>query len=126
VHGSRIDWTLYYTEEELRDLKLKHIKLREVPNHKNISIIDSAVCDSALVSVEGNPRVTDEVIKKRQLFESLEAVKFFYRITQYGTIGHSMLRNQIKLYVILYGVRLGVVVGVCGYVIPKVRFISER
>jgi hypothetical protein len=49
----------------LRDLKLKHIKLREVPNHKNISIIDSAVCDSALVSVEGNPRVTDEVIKKR-------------------------------------------------------------
>jgi hypothetical protein len=61
---SRIGWTLYYTEEELRALKLKHSNLREFPNHKDISRIGSVVCDSALMSEEGNPRITDEVIKK--------------------------------------------------------------
>jgi hypothetical protein len=61
----------------LRALKLKHIELCEVPNHKGISDIDLAICDSALVSKEGNPRVTDGVIKKGKLFESLEVMKFF-------------------------------------------------
>jgi hypothetical protein len=88
--SSRIDWMLYYTDEELRALKLKHINLHEYPNHKDISYIGLAVCDSAVVDDEGNPRVLDEVIKKGQLFESLNAVKLFFRITPYGTIGHSM------------------------------------
>jgi hypothetical protein len=58
---SHIDWTLYYTEEELGALKLKHINLHEFANHKDISGIGSAVCDSALMSEEGNPRIMDEV-----------------------------------------------------------------
>jgi hypothetical protein len=49
VPGSCIDWMSYYIEEELRVLKLKHIKLHEIPNHKDISDIDSGVCDTALV-----------------------------------------------------------------------------
>jgi hypothetical protein len=69
---------LYYTKEELRILKLKHINLLEYPNHKEISHIGSVVCDSAVMDGEENPRVRDEVIKKSQLFESLYAVKFFF------------------------------------------------
>jgi hypothetical protein len=79
VHVSRIDWTLYYTEEELKALKLKRIKLHEFPNHKDKSGIGSTICDSALVSKEGNPRIMDEVIKKGQFFESLEAVQLFFQ-----------------------------------------------
>ena len=77
--SSRIDWRLYYTEEELRALKSKHINLFEYPKHKDISHIESAVCDSAVVDDEENPRVRDLVIKKGQLFESLDAVKFFFQ-----------------------------------------------
>jgi hypothetical protein len=90
-HQSRIDWRLYYTDKELRALKLKHINLQECPNHKNISHIGSAVYDSAIVDDEGSPRVRDEHIKKGQLFESLDVIKFFFGITLYGTIDHSML-----------------------------------
>jgi hypothetical protein len=72
--SSRIDWRLYYTEEELRALKSKHMNLLEYPNHKDISHIGSAVCDSAVIDDEGNPRVRDEVIKKGQLFETLDVV----------------------------------------------------
>jgi hypothetical protein len=60
-------------------LKLKHISLQEYPNHKDISHIGSVVCDSALLDDEGNPRVREEVIKKGQVFESLDAVKFFFQ-----------------------------------------------
>ncbi len=62
--SSRIDWGSYYTDEELRALKLKHINLQDYLNHKDISHIESAVCDSAIVDDEGNPRVREEVIKK--------------------------------------------------------------
>jgi hypothetical protein len=62
--SSRIDWRIYYPEVKLRALKLKHINLLEYRNHKDISHIGSAVCESAVVDHEGNPRVRDEVIKK--------------------------------------------------------------
>jgi hypothetical protein len=55
--SSHIDWSLYYTDKELRALKLKHINLQDYLNHKNISHIGSAVCDSAVVNDEGNARV---------------------------------------------------------------------
>jgi hypothetical protein len=54
----------YYTDEELRALKLKHINLQNYPNHKYISHIGSAICDRAIVDDEVNPRVQKEVIKK--------------------------------------------------------------
>jgi hypothetical protein len=54
----------YYTDEELRALKLKHISLHYYPNHKDISHIGSAICDSAVVDDEKNPRVQEEAIKK--------------------------------------------------------------
>jgi hypothetical protein len=47
--SSRIDWGSYYTDEELRALKLKHISLQDYPNNKDISHIGLAICDSALV-----------------------------------------------------------------------------
>jgi hypothetical protein len=60
--SSRIDWSSYYTDEELRALKLKHITLQDYPNHKDVSQIGSALCDSAVVDDEGNPMVQEEVI----------------------------------------------------------------
>jgi hypothetical protein len=47
----------------LRELKLKLINLQDYPNHKDISHIDSAICDNAIVNDEANPRVGEEVIK---------------------------------------------------------------
>jgi hypothetical protein len=55
--SSRIDLGLYYTDEELRVLKLKHITLQDYPNHKGVSQIGSALCDSVVVDDEGNPKV---------------------------------------------------------------------
>jgi hypothetical protein len=55
---SCIDWGLYYTEEELKALKSKHNNLLEYPNHKSISHIGSAMCDSAVMDEDGNPRVS--------------------------------------------------------------------
>jgi hypothetical protein len=48
-------------------------------NHKDISHIGSTVCDSTLVDDERNLRVREEVIKKGQLFESLDTIKFFFQ-----------------------------------------------
>jgi hypothetical protein len=55
--SSRIDWGSYYTNKELRVLKLKHIALQDYLNHKDVSQIGSALCGSAVVDDEGNPRV---------------------------------------------------------------------
>jgi hypothetical protein len=88
--SSRIDWGSYYTDEELRALKLKHITLEDYPNHKDVSQIGSALCNSVVVDDEGNPRVQEEVIKRGQIFETLDAVKLFFRTTLYVTIDHTM------------------------------------
>jgi hypothetical protein len=58
---------------------LKHINLQEYSNHKDISHIGSVVCESAVVDDEGNPRVWEEVIKNDRLFESMDAMKFFFQ-----------------------------------------------
>jgi hypothetical protein len=63
----------------LKTLKLKHITLKDYPNHKDVSQIRSALCDSAVVDDEGNPRVQEEVIKKGQMFETLDVVKLFFQ-----------------------------------------------
>jgi hypothetical protein len=76
---SHIDWSSYYSEEVLRALKVKLINLQDYLNNKDISHIESAVCDSAIVNDEDNPRVGEEVIKMRQLFETLNDVKFFFQ-----------------------------------------------
>jgi hypothetical protein len=76
--SSRIDWGSYYTYEKFRALKLKHINLQDYLNHKKISHIGSAICDSAIVNDEENLRVREEVIKTSQLFESFNVVKFFF------------------------------------------------
>jgi hypothetical protein len=74
-------------------LKLKHINLQDYPNHKDISHIGSALCESAVVDDEGNPRVREEVIKKGKLLESLDTVQVFFRTTRYVTIDHTMWQN---------------------------------
>jgi hypothetical protein len=56
-----------------------HINLQEYLNHKDISHIGSVVFDSAIVDDEENSRVQEELIKKGQLFESLDVVKFFFQ-----------------------------------------------
>jgi hypothetical protein len=76
---SRIDRSSYYSEEELRALKVKFINLQDYPNNKDISHIESAIYDSAIVNDEGNPRVGEEVIKTRQLFKMPDDVKFFFQ-----------------------------------------------
>jgi hypothetical protein len=57
---------------------VKLINLQDYPNNKDISHIDSAICDSAIIDDEGNPRVGEEVIKMGQLFETLNNIKFFF------------------------------------------------
>jgi hypothetical protein len=63
----------------LRVLKANLINLQDFPNNKDISHIESAVCDSAIVDDEGNPRVEVEVIKTGQLFETLDVMKSFFQ-----------------------------------------------
>jgi hypothetical protein len=58
---------------------VKLINLQDYPNNKDISHIESIVCDSAIVNDEGNPRVGEKVIKTGQLFEMLNDVKFFFK-----------------------------------------------
>jgi hypothetical protein len=94
--SNHIDWSSYYTDEELRALKLKHINLKDYLNHKDICHIRSVVCGSAVVDDEGDPSVREEVIKKGQLFESLDAVKPFFKTTLYVTIDHNMWPSQTK------------------------------
>jgi hypothetical protein len=77
--SSRIDWGSYYTDKELKALKLKHITLEDYPNHKDVSQIGSALCDSAVVDDEGNPRVQEEVIKNGQMFETLDVMKLSFQ-----------------------------------------------
>jgi hypothetical protein len=93
--SSRIEWRLYYTEEDLRALMSKLINLLEYPNHKDISHIDLAICDSAIMDEEGNARVTDEVIKNDQMFESLDAMKFFF-LGLRGTTPSAILCCKVK------------------------------
>jgi hypothetical protein len=54
--SSRIDWRLYYIEEGLRALKSKNINLLEYPNHKDISHIGLAICDSVVMDEEGKSK----------------------------------------------------------------------
>jgi hypothetical protein len=58
---------------------VKFTNLQDYPNKHDISHIESVLCDSAIDDDEGNPRVGEEVIKTGQLFESLDAVKFFFQ-----------------------------------------------
>jgi hypothetical protein len=95
---SCINWSSYYSEEELRALKAKLINLQDYLNNKDRSHIESAVCDSATVNDEGNPKVGEEVIKTGQLFETLNDVKFIFRTTLCVTIDHTMWLSQIKTY----------------------------
>jgi hypothetical protein len=76
---SHINWSSYYSKEELRALKAKLINLQNYSNNTYISHIESAICDGATVDDEGNPRVEEEVIKMGQLFETLNDVKFFFQ-----------------------------------------------
>jgi hypothetical protein len=77
---------------------LKYINLQDYLNHKNISHIGPAVYYSAVVDDDENPSVREEVIKNGQLFESLDAVKFFFKTTIYVIIDHSMWSSQTKMY----------------------------
>jgi hypothetical protein len=83
--SGRIDRGSYYTDEELRALKLKHITLQDYPNYKDMSQIGSAVCNSVVVDDEGNPRVREKIIKKGQMFETIDVVQLFY---QDYVVGH--------------------------------------
>jgi hypothetical protein len=76
---SRINWSSYYSEEELRALKAKLINLQDYTNNRDISHVESVICDSVIVNDEGNPRVGEEVIKTGQLFEMLDNIKFFFK-----------------------------------------------
>jgi hypothetical protein len=84
---------------------LKLINLQDYLNHKDLSHIESVVCDSVIVDDEGKSRVREEAIKTGQMFESLEAIKLFFRTTLYVTIDHTMWPSQTKMYVTSCGVR---------------------
>jgi hypothetical protein len=100
--SSRIDWGLYYTDEELRALKLKHITLEDYPNHKDVSQIGSALCDSVVVDDKGNLKVQEEAIKKGQIFETLDAVKLFFQdyVVRHHQPYYVMKSNKSVWYII--------------------------
>jgi hypothetical protein len=113
--SSRMYWSSYYTDEELRALKLNLINLQDYLNHKDLSHIESVVCESAIVDNEVNPRVWEEAIKMSQMFESLEAVKLFclgLRCTSPSTIlcGQVKQRRMLHHEVLDFELRLGCVV----------------
>ena len=60
-----------------------------------MSQIGSALCDSAVVDDKGNPRVQEEVIKKGQMFETLNVVKLFFLGLRY-TSPSTILCGEIK------------------------------
>jgi hypothetical protein len=64
--SSRIDWGSYYTDEELRTLKLKHITLQDYPNHKDVSQIGSPLCDSdvAPLRISTPDESEDEIVEE--------------------------------------------------------------
>jgi hypothetical protein len=65
--------------------------------HKDVSQIGSALCDSVVVDDEGNPRVQEDVIKKGQMFETLDAVKLFFsgvRCTSPSTILCGLIKQK--------------------------------
>jgi hypothetical protein len=62
-----------------------------------VSQIGSALCDSVVVDDEGNPRVQEDVIKKGQMFETLDAVKLFFsgvRCTSPSTILCGLIKQK--------------------------------
>jgi hypothetical protein len=120
-----IDLMLYYTEE-LRALKSKHINLLEYLSHKDISQIGLVVCDSADMTEEGNPRVTEEVLKKSRLFESLDVMKFFFQ--DYAVLHHRSFYVTKSNKDVHYIIRCQIesCSWVSRYIVQKVRFTSER
>jgi hypothetical protein len=108
--SSLIDWSSYYIDKELRALKLKLINLQNYLNHKDLSHIESAICNSAIVDDEGNPRVREEVIKMGQMFESLDAIKFFFQDyvvhhhrSYYVAKSNKDIRYIIRCQILSYG-----------------------
>jgi hypothetical protein len=83
-------------------LKSKHVNLLEYLNHKDISKIGSTVCDSALMTEEGNPRAMYKVIKKGQLFKSLDIMKFFFQdyVARYHRPFYVAKSNKVVCYII--------------------------
>jgi hypothetical protein len=73
----------------LRALKAKLINFQDYLNNKDVSHIKSVICDSAIIDDEGNPRVWEEVIKTRRLFDTLNDVKFFFQ--DYAMRHHRLL-----------------------------------
>jgi hypothetical protein len=73
--SSHIEWGSYYTDEELKALKLKHITLEDYLNHKDVSQIGSALCDSDVVDDEGNPRVQDYAVRRHRPYYVTKANK---------------------------------------------------
>jgi hypothetical protein len=80
---------------------LKHINLQDYPNHKDVSYIRSVICDSAVVDDEGNPRVREEVIKKSQLFELLDAVQLIFQdyVVRHHRLYYVVKSNKDARYV---------------------------
>jgi hypothetical protein len=87
---SRINWSSYYSEEELRALKAKYINLQEYSNNKDISHIESVVCDSAIVDDEYNPKVGEESYRRGRCLRRSKTSSSFFRTMLCVTIDHTM------------------------------------
>jgi hypothetical protein len=85
-------------------LKLKHITLQDYSNYKDVSQTGSALCDSVVVNDEGNLRVQEEVIKKGQMFETLDTVKLFFQeyVVRHHQTYYVVKSNKNIRYIIKY------------------------
>jgi hypothetical protein len=97
--SSRIDWRLYYTEEKLRALKSKHIKLLEYQNHKDISQLVRPYVIVQSWMRKGIQELGMKSFKRASCLNHSTPSNSFSRITLYGTTSHSLWRSQIKIAV---------------------------
>jgi len=69
-----------YKDVELRQLKAVHVELPSVPNFRDISMVDQAICDTGLSLLADEVPDSEEVeIKKGMIFDTLEHLKYFLK-----------------------------------------------
>jgi len=72
-----VDGLYSYTQNEMRLLKQDDVHRPSVPNDKDISRVDNAVCNSAFILWEGQNESKDLRIHKGMMFDTRQELQFF-------------------------------------------------
>jgi hypothetical protein len=72
-----VDGLYSYTQNEMRLLKQDDVHRPSVPNDKDISRVDNAVCNSTFILWEGQNESKDLRIHKGMMFDTRQELQFF-------------------------------------------------